>query len=86
MNRKDGEDALFAFGLGVDARDELVAEQNGQTETSPAAFGFGYEDFEAVFEVEEALRALAEPDQGIEGREDAEFFGRFAGFAGLLRR
>ncbi len=56
----------LAIGFEIEARDQLVAEQQREHEVSVLAGGLGYVDLDAVVEIEDTQRAGAILDERIE--------------------
>lgn len=56
-----------AVGFEVDSGDEAVAEEEGEDVVAVGPLGCRGVDADSVEEVEEAMGAIAVPDQGVEG-------------------
>ena len=70
MRRQHEQAPTLAIGLKVDAGDDTVALQEWKDVAAPATLLARDEDLEAVFEAEQALAALARPDELIERRDE----------------
>src|SRR6185295_14522907 len=63
------EPASLAVGLQIDAGGERLVEQEGEDVIAMHALGRGGVDFDPVAEAEQALGAVAVPDQRVERGE-----------------
>ena len=66
---RDAQHALLAVGLEIDAGDEGLVQQEGQDIITVGPLRRGRVDLDPVAEAEQALRAVAQPDQRVEGGE-----------------
>jgi hypothetical protein len=69
VRRKDAEAARRTICLEIDTGYQMFAVEEGQHVVSKFPLGGRRINLDAVVEVEEALRPLTEPDDGIKGRE-----------------
>lgn len=66
----DVEDACLTVAFEVDAGDQAVAEEEGEDVVAVDALGRRDVDLYPVVEVEEALGAVALPNEGVERGEE----------------
>lgn len=68
---EDGEGAGCAVRFRLDTTDETEAFKDGEDVVAPLTFGGGDEHFDGIIEAEQAFKAGAVADCGIERVEDA---------------